>query len=46
MGRLSQILILFVVSVVLGLGVFLMTWDIPPPTATVERVLPDEHFPK
>lgn len=45
MGHLSKILILVVVAVLLGLGVFLMTWDIPPPTATIERVLSDDRFP-
>lgn len=27
-------------------AVFLATWDIPPPTTSVEKVLPDERFPR
>jgi hypothetical protein len=34
------------VILVLGGGVFLATWDIPPPTVQVERTLPDERFPR
>jgi hypothetical protein len=26
--------------------VFLMTWDIPPPSSTVEKVIPDERLPR
>jgi hypothetical protein len=41
----------FVVFIVLaGLivsgGFFLLTWDIPPPSAPVEKVLPDDRFPR
>lgn len=25
---------------------FLAAWDIPAPTATVEKVIPDERFPR
>ncbi len=32
-------------SLVAG-GVFLMTWDIPPPSAEVEKVIPDDRFPR
>ena len=38
----------FALSVVVGLivagGVFLMTWDIPPPSQQVEKVIPDDRF--
>ncbi|HEY9537534.1 MAG TPA: hypothetical protein VIS03_08055 [Kiloniellaceae bacterium] len=27
-------------------GFFLLTWNIPPPSAPVEKVLPDESFPR
>jgi hypothetical protein len=39
---------LLVLLLVLGLGgaVFLVTWDIPPPTSRVERLLPDNQFPR
>lgn len=42
--------LLFSLSVLLvavaGGGVFLATWDIPAPTTQVEKVLPDDRFPR
>lgn len=42
--------ILFALSVlvvaVAGGGLFLVTWEIPPPTTQVEKVIPDENFPR
>ena len=33
------------VLVVLGVGTaFLATWEIPPPSAQVEKVIPDDRF--
>jgi len=26
--------------------VFLMTWDIPPPSGEIEKVIPNERFPR
>ncbi|MBM3583422.1 MAG: hypothetical protein FJX36_03060 [Alphaproteobacteria bacterium] len=43
---LSRIVLLVVLVAIVGGAAFLVTWDIPPPTATVEIVLPDDHFPK
>ncbi len=34
-----------VIGLVAGI-VFLMTWDIPAPTAPVEKILPDDRFPR
>jgi hypothetical protein len=34
------------VVVVAGGGLFLVTWEIPPPTTQVEKILPDETFPR
>ena len=35
------------VLVLLGAGAaFLATWDIPPPSAKVEKVVPDDRFPR
>ncbi len=46
MSRLAKILLL-VTILVLGAGaVFLATWDIPPPSKTVEKVLDDARFPR
>jgi hypothetical protein len=38
-------LIVFAGLIVSG-GFFLLTWDIPPPSAPVEKALPDERFPR
>ncbi|MDP6352509.1 MAG: hypothetical protein QF926_16160 [Alphaproteobacteria bacterium] len=37
--------IALLLSLVAG-GVFLMTWDIPPPSAEVEKVIPNDRFPR
>ena len=39
----KYILVLVAVIVVGGI-VFLATWDMPPPTATVEKVIPNDRF--
>lgn len=42
MGR---ILLLLILVLLLGGAIFLITWDIPPPTAQVEEVIPDGSLP-
>jgi hypothetical protein len=44
MARLSLILIALVVLVVAGGAAFLATWDIPPPTTRVEKVIPNDRI--
>jgi hypothetical protein len=44
MRKLTLILVLLVVLGVAGAAAFLATWDIPAPTNTVEKVIPDERF--
>lgn len=46
MVKLGGLLLLFVVFLLLGGAAFLAVWDIPPPTAEVERTLPDDRFPR
>lgn len=46
MSTLSRILLVVLVVVVLGGVTFLVTWDIPPPTARIERVIPDDQLPR
>jgi len=48
-GRMNRIALVAVIVVVLALvggGVFFATWDIPPPSAKVEKVLPNDRFPR
>jgi hypothetical protein len=44
--RLTLIIISVVVVALLGSGAFLATWDIPAPSATVEKTVPDDRFPR
>jgi hypothetical protein len=46
MGKVLLVAAFIVVLTVVGGGVFLAYWDIPAPTAKVEKVLPDARFPK
>jgi hypothetical protein len=46
MFRVSFIVIAALVAIVIGGGVFLSTWDIPAPSERVEKVLPDDRFPR
>jgi len=46
MRGLPAILLTIVLLVIAGAAVFLVTWDIPPPTAPVEKVIPNERFPR
>lgn len=46
MSTINRILVAVLLAVVLGGTVFLVTWDIPPPTARVEHVVPNEQFPR
>jgi hypothetical protein len=41
-----KILAIIVLLVVGGGFAFLLTWDIPPPSAPVEKVLPNDRFEK
>lgn len=46
MKNFSKLILLLVVLLFAGGGVFLATWDIPAPTQTIERELPDDRFPR
>jgi len=46
MGKLVLIFAALVVLIIIGGGAFLMLWDIPAPTARVEKVIPDARFPR
>jgi outer membrane murein-binding lipoprotein Lpp len=44
MTRLTLFAVAVVVIALAGGAVFLSTWDIPPPSAKIEKVLPDARF--
>jgi hypothetical protein len=44
--NLGRLLALALLILVLGGVVFLAIWEIPPPTAPVETVIPDEQLPR
>ncbi len=46
MFRLTKLVFFLLVLVVGGGVVFLATWDIPPPSRPVEKVLDDSRFPR
>ncbi len=46
MGTFGRALLLILVIVLLGGLIFVITWDIPPPTREVEVVIPDERLPR
>jgi cell division septal protein FtsQ len=46
MTGLTRILLVLLVVLIGGVGAFLATWDIPAPVAPVEKVIPNEQFPR
>ncbi|MCW9001088.1 MAG: hypothetical protein OQJ87_00070 [Rhodospirillales bacterium] len=46
MKRISTLVLLLTGAILVGGAVFLSTWDIPAPVAPVEKVLPDDRFPR
>ena len=45
MKRISRLVLFLIAVVIAGGAVFLVTWDIPTPLVTIEKVLPDDRFP-
>ncbi len=46
MSRLLLIFLAVLVLIVAGGGIFLATWDIPAPTARVEKTIPNDRLGK
>ena len=46
MSKVPLILLLVLVAAIVGGGVFLATWDIPPPSKQIEKLIPDDKFPR
>jgi hypothetical protein len=46
MINISRIVFFAVVAIIVGGSAFLATWDIPARTSIIEKVLPDDRFPR
>lgn len=46
MSRFISVLFVLLLLVVGGGMAFLASWDMPTPSKTVEKVIPDERFPR
>ncbi len=46
MKKISRLVLFVVIAVVIGTAAFLATWEIPAPVTTIEKVIPDERFPR
>ncbi|MEE9544822.1 MAG: hypothetical protein V3V55_04395 [Rhodospirillales bacterium] len=46
MKNFSTLVFVAVIAAIVGGAVFLDSWDIPAPVADVEKVIPDERFPR
>jgi len=45
MSKLTQILLALAALIIVGGGLFLMTWDIPAPSEKVSKTLSNDRFP-
>ncbi len=45
MSKLTQILLALAALLIVGGGLFLMTWDIPAPSEKVSKTLSNDRFP-
>jgi hypothetical protein len=46
MSTITRVLLVVVLVAVLGGTMFLVTWEIPAPSARIERVIPDDQLPR
>jgi hypothetical protein len=46
MKFLSRFILIVLLLLIVGGGIFLATWDIPSPQTRIEKVIPDERFPR
>lgn len=46
MSRFLSVLVILLLLVIGGGMAFLASWDMPAPSKTMEKVLPDERFPR
>ncbi|MBT4769122.1 MAG: hypothetical protein HOO00_01160 [Rhodospirillaceae bacterium] len=45
MTKIARMIFVLIFAGITGAFIFLATWDIPAPSSTVEKVLPDDSFP-
>ena len=43
-GRFTRVLLILILLVLVGGGVFLSQWDVPPPEGEIEKIIPNERF--
>jgi hypothetical protein len=46
MRRLLAVVLVGLLVVLAGLAAFLATWDIPAPTARIEKTIPNDRLPR
>ena len=46
MKNVSRLIVFAVLALIVGGAIFLATWDIPAPIATIDKVIPDDRFPR
>ena len=46
MARITKFILILLFLVILGGGFFLTTWEFPPPSKPVEKVIDNKRFPK
>ena len=46
MSKMTVFILFLLLAAVAGGGLFIVTWEIPPPTTQVEKTIPDDKFPR
>ena len=46
MRGLTKFLLIVLIMLLAGSTIFLASWDIPPPSSTIEKTRPDDRFPR
>ncbi|MDX6750026.1 hypothetical protein SH611_09430 [Geminicoccaceae bacterium 1502E] len=46
MSTIRRLVLLLILLLLLGGGAYLMMWDIPAPTRSIETVIPDDRLPR
>ncbi len=46
MKNISRLVLVAVIAIIVGGTAFLSSWNIPAPMTAIEKVLPDDRFPR